>query len=327
MATTRFSNSRIGEGFPKYQNFWDRITFLPPIAQGIWAGGSVSGGGSTNAIQKFMFSTETRTTSSSTLPVGRNAGTAMSRQGVGGYIAAGVDTSDNYLNSILKYVMSTEVVTTLSATLNAAIFVTGFDNTDVAGYAVGGYLPAQASVSQSAVNKLTYSSETRSVLAATYQIRGAGTTQNTNVAGYYCGGYSGSQYESTIKKMSYSTETFSTAGNLTNSRIISSGIENLSTAGYSLGGINGGFTNIIQKINFSNDSISTIGATLTYASGYVDSGVSYGSTAGYQGSSYGASTTYYTSIDKLTFSNETRSTLGAVTNPAFSSTQALCQVS
>lgn len=297
-----------------------------PLPQGIWAGGSVSGGGSTAAIQKFLFSTETRTNSSSTLPIGRNAGTAMSRQGIGGYIAGGVDTNDNYLNSILKYVMLTEVVTTLSATLNASIFVTGFDNTDIAGYAVGGYLPAQSSVSQSAVNKLAYSSETRSVISGTYQIRGAGTVQNTNVAGYYCGGYSGSNYESTVKKMPYSTESFSTVGNLTSARIISSGIENLSTAGYSMGGVNGGFYNIIQKINFANDSVSTIGATLSVASAYVDSGISYGSTAGYQGSAYGAGTTYYNTINKLTFSNETRSTVSATTSPAFSSTHALCQV-
>jgi hypothetical protein len=223
--------------------------------------------------------------------------------------------------------MSTEVVTTLSATLNAAIFVTGFDNTDVAGYAVGGFLPAQPSVSQSAVNKLTYSSETRSVISGTYAIRGAGTTQNTNVAGYYCGGYSGSQYESTVKKMPFSTETFSTAGNLSNARIISSGIENLSTAGYSLGGINGGFTNIMQKITFSNDSVSTLSATLAVSSGYVDSGVSYGSTAGYQGSGYGAGTTYFTGIYKLAFSNETSSTISATVSPGFTSTQAFCQVS
>jgi len=29
MAVTRFSNSRIGEGFPKYQNFWDKSTYIP----------------------------------------------------------------------------------------------------------------------------------------------------------------------------------------------------------------------------------------------------------------------------------------------------------
>jgi hypothetical protein len=304
------------------------VTFGPPapLPQGIWTGGSTSGG-VTNVIQKFLFSTETRTASSSTLPAARQSGCGMSRQGVGGYAAGGTDASDNYYSSIVKYVMSTEAVSTLSATLNAAIFVTGFDNTDVAGYAVGGYLPSQSSVSQSAVNKLTYSSETCSVISGTYQIRGTGTTQNTNVAGYYCGGYSGSQYESTVKKMPFSTETFSTSGNLTNARIISSGIENLSTAGYCMGGIQGGFTNIIQKITFSNDSVSTLSATLAVNSGYVDSGVSYGSTAGYQGSGYGAGTTYFTGIYKLAFSNETSSTISATVSPGFSSCQALCQVS
>jgi hypothetical protein len=300
------------------------VTFGPPapLPQGIWAGGSASGG-PTTAIQKFMFSTETRTASSASLPAGRQSGCAMSRQGVGGYIAGGTDVNDNFLDSIVKYVMSTEVLTTLSATLNAAIFVTGFDNTDVAGYAVGGYLPAAPSVSQSAVNKLTYSSETRSVISGTYQIRGAGTTQNTNVAGYYCGGYSGSQYESTVKKMPYSTETFSTVGNLSAARIISSGVENLSTAGYSIGGINGSVSNIIQKINFSNDSISTLSATFPVNSAYSDSGVSYGSTAGYQGGNNSTSSAIY----KLAFSNETTSTISATLSPALANGHALCQVS
>lgn len=293
--------------------------------QGIWAGGSSGVGGGISTIQKFIFSTETRTTNSTPLPTGRHQGAAMSRQGVGGYAAGGNDASDVFLNSYVKYVFSTEAVSTLSATLNAAIFVTGFDNTNIAGYAVGGYLPSQSSVSQSAVNKLTYSSETNSVIGGTYQIRGAGTTQNTNVAGYYCGGYSGSQYESTVKKMPYSTETFSTVGNLSNARIISSGVENLSTAGYSMGGINGGLTNIIQKINFSNDSVSTISATLPVTSAYVDSGVSYGSTAGYQGSKGGG--TFTTSIYKLVFSNETTSTISATVSPGFSATQAWSQVS
>lgn len=82
-------------------------------------------------------------------------------------------------------------------------------------------------------------------------------------------------------------------------------------AGYSIGGISSTTVGItgIDKIAFSNDAISALGATLStgryYASNLSNSGV-----AGYIGAGNSSSSTL-ASIEKLTFSSEARSNLSA----------------
>ena len=46
MAVSRFSNSRIGAGFPKYQTFWDQTTTLTISTEVlVIAGGGAGGSG------------------------------------------------------------------------------------------------------------------------------------------------------------------------------------------------------------------------------------------------------------------------------------------
>jgi len=311
MAISRFKTSSVAQGLPKFQDFWDQTTvgFGP---QGIIAGGDTGVGGVNIAtIQKFLFATEARTTLSATIGTARNEGASMSRQGVGGYFAGGSNSS-GYFNLITKFLMGADTASTISATLSRNKFTDGTDNTTIAGYTIGGY-ESGGSTSLSEVDKLTYSTETKSTLSATYQIRGSsGNLKNWNTAGYYCGGYTGSAYDNVIKKLSFSTETFSTATGLSSSRIVSAGTNNYTTCGYIWGGTTANY-DMIQKLVYATDTPSTLAATMASGgSAYQNSGLDNGTVSGYHPGAYPpAGGGPQLSIQKLTYSTEARTTIGA----------------
>jgi hypothetical protein len=95
----------------------------------------------------------------------------------------------------------------------------------------------------------------------------------------------------------------------------STGASNSGTAGYTIGGTNSGGTaqTTIQKILFSNDTTSVSGTTLS-GSGRIFPFVSNNQVAGYaMGSALGS---LGTSIDKINFSTDARTTLSATTSQA-----------
>jgi hypothetical protein len=174
---------------------------------------------------------------------------------------------------------------------------------------------------QDTVAKLTYSTEARTVLSASmsndrYETAGF---SNSGTAGYVGGGY-GTAYGSnqgllqSIDKFTFSNDSRSTlsatitmGGNF--GRYGCMGFANSGTAGYVAGG---GFmprTDIIDKITFSNDSKSTLSATLSGSTWDHGAGWENKNTAGYVGG--GAAHTDTTAIDKLAYSNESVSTLTA----------------
>jgi trimeric autotransporter adhesin len=174
-----------------------------------------------------------------------------------------------------------------------------------AGFFAGGLLTGTSST----IDKVTFSNDSRSTLSSTLEaikIDAAGFA-NSGTAGYVAGGI-GSFTTGEVSIIPFATESRSTVGYLSTIRDGVSGMANSGTAGYVAGGFN---TTVIQKLAFSNNSISTIGATLRQARYYGTSWANSG-TAGYIGAGNdgnGNNGTFYSTVDKLTFSNDSRSNM------------------
>jgi hypothetical protein len=142
------------------------------------------------------------------------------------------------------------------------------------------------------------------------------------LAGYFAGGYDGSNNISGIDKIAFPADTKSTlSATLTSGRLGAGGVANSGVAGY----IGGGYINAtdtflsdIDKIAFPADTKSTLSATLSVGR-YSHGSMANSGTAGYFGGGYGSDTGgRNSSIDKLSFSAETRSTLSATLTAAVS---------
>lgn len=151
-------------------------------------------------------------------------------------------------------------------------------------------------------------------------VRGFGLTRRFRVImqGYMAGGYNPSTGRTTqITKMSQLTETFSAIGaTLSGGRNQMAPLSNSGTAGYVTGGSVTGSptgTDVIDKLSQTTETVSTLSAVLT-TKRYNHAGISNEGTAGYSvagltddGSTYGG----INGIDKIAFSNDTKSTIGA----------------
>lgn len=237
---------------------------------------------------------------------------AAGRESVAGYAAGGQDAG-GVLSGIDKIAFPADTKTTLSATLTSArVFVTGFANSNVAGYSLGGQDSGGSALS--GIDKIAFPADTKTTLSATLTNASgrAAAFGNSGVAGYYAGGYNpGTDTNfSTIDKIAFPADTKTTlVATLTAAQRNVSGMSNQAVAGYAMGG-DGPQTNRIDKITYSNDSKSTLSATLTNpengGSGFADSGV-----AGYYAGGRNNSDQFLTRIDKITFPSDTKSTLSA----------------
>ena len=182
-----------------------------------------------------------------------------------------------------------------------------------AGYLAGGFNPTNPT---NAIEKVTFeSTPVRTTLSATL---GGTSRSNAGVTNNGTSGYinrANDPATTTIYKLLFSNETTSTLSNsLGNAVREAGGINNTTTAGYIVNGYNDNTStqsNGYQKITYSNDTTSTLGTT-TGSNGFLRVGMSNGSTAGYTTMGRNASyPPFYSTIDKLTYSNETRSGLSA----------------
>ena len=187
------------------------------------------------------------------------------------------------------------------------------------GYYTGGPAPGAPSgnyVSNS--ERLDFSSDTFTVLpgmtvqnvsGSPYTLfRGASSTSSTN--GYLLGGSGGggSYYYSSIWKSTYASETTAKIpSNLSGTRYmhVAAGTTN---KGYALGGNRPGIQSNVDKITYSNDSVSNIG---NMPSGNRQRGGAASSpTALYASQSY-----YRTNFEKVTFASDTIAPIPSVNTP------------
>ena len=193
-----------------------------------------------------------------------------------------------------------------------------------AGYLMGGFT-VESSTRRSSTQKITFSSDTVSTIAANLNLarsHGAGFA-NSGTAGYSAAGVEGGGTNTRrIDKLNFAADTVSnTVTNMSSGATAATqaaAMANSGTAGYIAGGdkTEGGvsYRTSIDKLTFSNDTISVLGATLsqmqTRWSGCANSG-----TAGYYSGGYNnGELNIGSTIVKLLFSNETRSNLAATIN-------------
>jgi hypothetical protein len=159
-------------------------------------------------IDKLLFSNESRTTLTATLSVSIRAQAACNST-LSGYFAGGFNP---FLSSIDKLLFSNESRTTLTATLSQSIEKFAACNSSLAGYYTGGANICCDQVDQSFIDKLLFSSETRTTLVATLSSTiWIESACNSTLSGYFAGGlyYNGSAHIqcSHIDRLLFNNET------------------------------------------------------------------------------------------------------------------------
>jgi hypothetical protein len=177
---------------------------------------------------------------------------------------------------------------------------------------------SEATVANSSVLKWGFTSETTATLSDTLTYasasNSAGVTYQGNRA-YKIGGNGTIAAQSYVSKWSYSTGTRTDVSTTMTPRGYAGGISNPSTAGYAAGGEGGNspfqYFGNFQKVNYSNDALSTVagGSNITNQ----PAGANNGSTAGYR---FGGDSR---NLAKLTFSGESFSTLSGTYDQGYTS--------
>jgi hypothetical protein len=284
---------------------------------GYFAGGW--GYNTVSFIDKLLFSDESRSTLTATLSQTAAVQSACNSS-IAGYFAGG----SGYKSYIDKLLFSDETRSTLTSTLSRSIESNFACNSTLAGYFAGGFDVNDYSF----IDKLLFSDESRSTLTATLsQTIDSQSACNSTLAGYFAGGAGSSGYKSYIDKLLFSDESRSTLETVLSQTVWDQSACNSTSVGYFAGGINDNDQNFIDKLLFSNETRSTLAATLSQS---IDSQSACNSTlAGYfaGGTNYNSQTegtSYYSFIDKLLFSNETKSTLSTTLSQSIDN-QSACQ--
>ncbi len=273
------------------------------------------GEGSSTAIDKMPFNTETFSTLSATLTFSAFIMNTAFSSNVNGYAL---------LNgaAINKFNLGTETVSTL-----------GTPQLLVGTYR-GGFTPAAAyyvtnsvyNMSSAIVNAWDFSTDTITTSTALQSFSNIGPLQNytfSNSPSIYFGGGNpaGSYYYGGLVKFNTSSSTASSvwADTSATSRASTSGAENGTTGAYLAGGNSMPYqtfpTNIL-KISFASDtSYSTLSATLPTARASARVGVQAGVAAYYAGgrATAGSAVPNQTTVSKLTYSTETTSNVATAT--------------
>jgi hypothetical protein len=248
-------------------------------------------------------------------PSGINCGATCSYQfasGVTVILEAIPDSSSMFLGWSGD-VISSSSITIVNMNSNKSVTAMFADNTSD-GYFAGGNGGGNY---QSFIDKLLFNNnDLRFTLAATLsQFVCEQSACNSSLAGYFAGGFSTGEYSSGyqhfIDKLLFSNELRSTLAATLSRLVESQSACNSTLAGYFAGGMNssGNYQNFIDKLLFSSESQTTLTATLSQTV-YVQSACN-STLAGYFAGGQNYSSVYYyqSFVDKLLFSDESRSTL------------------
>lgn len=294
--------------FKRYDNFMAGSVYTPPTG-GYYAGGG--GGVNTTTISKMSFQTETGAALAAVLTATTANATGIQNPSVAGYVGnVGAQSNGGGATAYNKITFSTDTNASISATASYSQSVsTGLSNATVGGYLCGGYDGTNGYPTNSTViNKIAYSNDTRSTLAAVLGWQNqevASGSSNSGTAGYVAGGDSfplGSPGPSSnISKLTFSSDTVAqSATTISSARGGAAGLNNNTVAGYFAGGyITGGaYQTTVDKLVYSTDTRSTLGTGLSSTgNGYRQIGWSNNGVAGYVNNP----------SDKFAFATDTRS--------------------
>jgi hypothetical protein len=232
------------------------------------AGYAFAGGGTTNeTMDKLTYATET-CASSTAGPAGqgRNYGGGIDNTATASYAAGGEASSPlTYYSNYLKFTFSNATWSTGGNQQLETNSRTGNENGSTAGYHW-----ANVSSSFTTARKVTFSNDSWSNSFTTGRIDyGGKAPSNGTTASYQFGGMDGGTgfLRTAITKVTLGTESVSTlSATLSTARRLVGGVSDWQNAAYSLGGTDvTNSTNIIQKLVFSGETISTLAATLPYS--------------------------------------------------------------
>jgi hypothetical protein len=270
-------------------------------------------------IDKLLFNNESRSTLTSTLSQSVSTQSACNSS-LSGYFAGGINGS-YYYSYIDKLLFSNESQSTLTATLSQSICRQYACNSTLAGYFAGGI----NSNFQSNIDKLLFNNDSLSTLATTlsHSVH-LPSACNSTLSGYFAGGNSGTQ--SFIDKLLFSEDSRTTLSAVLSHSIDNQQSCNSSLVGYFAGGYCGPYQSYIDRLLFSNETRTTLTATLSQSLVWFSSCNSTlaGYFAGGDNIDSNSNIIFQSFIDRLLFSDETRTTLTAVLSRTIRSLSA-CQ--
>lgn len=220
-----------------------------------------------------------------------------------GYFAGGAPGPLSSMDK-LNFSTSTTVSAPTSANLSAARLSHSGTGNSNNGYFGGGYSPGPTVYSR--MDKLVYSTDTTSYLpggnlsAARYHC-GSSTS---STAGYWVGGGPGET--SITDKLTYSSDTTVRVpgANLTEGRDNSSSCTGSANAFYTLAGYIAAAVSRCEKMNYSTETFAKIPSANTSTTKYNAIATS-SFTDGYIGGGFQPGPTYYSNVDKISYSTDT----------------------
>ena len=268
---------------------------------GYWGGGYQMAA----VVDRFQFDTDSRLTLSLTISDYASA-VGVSYDGTAAYTGYDHPTSPS-AGDYQKLAYASDTVSTLSTTITDLRQTAAAWGDGTYGYIGGGYNGSSLPPRRDQVDKLTYSTETRSNGASNLSGgRNANLGLSSTSNGYSLGGFTGLELN-TVDKFALSTGSRSSATAL--SAITSGGTTttNRATAGYIMTDAVGSPYTDVWKRTYSTETNSTISAMLSTGisphPGGTGTGVNDGSTSGFLGG-------YNTSnVFKITFSTDTAAQL------------------
>ncbi len=233
-----------------------------------------------------------------------------------GYIAGGATQPGPNISTYDKIAYSTDTKSTLTANLSHPIMGVAGASSPTAGYTMGGQLGAPSYTKISTVDKLTFSTSTKTLVPGNFSdtsmFMAAGAGNST--AGYMCGGYNPDV--SDIRKVTWATDTLETLpANISNpagANYKQSTTGNADTFLYLIGGSSGSGGEV-KKFTYSSESCANV-PDMPSPSAYRSQrgGCTSSSLAAYI---VGGANPYSSKIAKITFSNDTTSTISNSTIP------------
>lgn len=274
-------------------------------------GAGYIGGGNTgspiNTISKLAYLTETRTTLAATLGNNRDfqggsvgvSGTAKGYY-VGQYTGAAAATTIDDLD------FSDDSSDTIAAVLSTARYACGTGASTTHGYILGGHTGAAYST---LIEKIDLSTDGISTVTDTLDVGKAhvGSVQSSTKIYLLAGDKSGEVPSDDVEEFVLATETSTLLGATMPAAIYFTCAAHSSTAGYLMGGDNGGAVATIRKFTFSSETSSTPSATLDTAK-YYGAGVRSAVKGYHVGGSTGTRTAV---IEDLDFATELSAAISA----------------
>lgn len=269
----------------KYNNF---VSWPESSIEGYWGGGLTPPSTFLSSIDRLDFSNETVS------PVG-NLPTTRASQGTlsspfFGYFGGGAPT----VTSITKINYATDVASLLTAVLPGARgWLAGATNKGSYGYFAGGApSPAAPNTGSSNITRLDFSSETIKVPGSPINRNRYQFSSFSNINfGYFNGGLSGTTSISSIDRIDYTTESISFVRNLPLGAAL-----NTSFSSAANGYINDGYVGFLQRLQFENETLTTLPAVASSPGG---------GRAAVSSSSYGFFAGTPATIQRFDFSVET----------------------